>query len=161
MGARGPKPSPPELENMRADNRPSRQREGAAPAPVHGWPPVPECVAREELRQAHWSYVCQSLDGMGILAECDEGIITAYVLARSTLETVTSILDAQVSEMGREKAYGADSAAGPVRNHLLTEQRAARGDVAKFAAMLGLTPTARSNIRTPEPPSVGGSRFFA
>lgn len=158
----GRPPLPVELEKFRADNRPSRQHDGVAPVALHGEPPVPECVAADDLRQAHWLYVCGSLERMGILAESDEGIITAYVLARCTLEVVTKILDDAVAQVGVVAAYGADNKAGMVRNHLLTEQRNARQDVAKFAAMLGFSPTARASIRVPEKPEATGSdRFFS
>jgi P27 family predicted phage terminase small subunit len=122
---------------------------------------VPAIVAADPLRQAHWRYVCDSLSGMKTLAETDEGAITAYVLARCTLETITQLLDEQVERMGLAAAYGADNKNGVVRNHLLAEQRNARQDVAKFATLLGLTPTSRARIVVPEDGKSGVDRFFA
>lgn len=142
----GRRPVPTEL---RADSRVHRATRGVARA-RRGEPPMPTSIAMDSARVAIWRYVCDELREMNILASSDSGILTSYTMSAYTLEMVTQLLDAQVEALGAAVAYAPDSkvAGGGSRNHLLAEQRAARQDVAKFASMLGLTPTSRGNLRT-------------
>lgn len=152
----GPHHLPPEL---RADQRKHRATSSAAAVfGPKGEPPVPEIIADNELRQAHWRYVCESLESMGILAETDEGIITAYVVARTDMETAVKLQDRFEAGETIEMLKDGDVAFAGLKD-LSMKLRSARQDVARFAAMLGLTPTSRSNIPKPPPGPSGESRY--
>lgn len=136
---------PPE---HRADQRLHTARRELPIAPK-GEPPVPEVIANDELRTAHWHYVTGSLSEMGLLAVSDEGVLTSYVLARVDLERAQNIVDCweagdpivTIDQDGEEVKASYKEAA--------VRLRAARQDTVRFAAELGLTPASRSRVIKP------------
>lgn len=101
-------------------------------------PDAPEFLPIEGRRE--WVRVATELDKVGILTECDRGILTAYCrawaqLARATKETNRSGIVLVGPEGGR------------YQNPWMAVANKAAEQIAKFGGLLGLDPTSRTRIR--------------
>jgi P27 family predicted phage terminase small subunit len=151
MGRRGPAPSPTRLKVLRGETRPSRvnYRE---PKPTPGLPERPPDLAPGA--EAAWERVVAELAPTGVLTGADRDVLRTYVEAVARYE----------------QAAAAYAASGPlirgaragelIKNPLHQIVRDNAQLVLVLARELGLTPSARSGLRSPQP-STGGSRLDA
>ena len=78
MGARGPQPTPAQAKQLASD--PGRQASNVdEPVPVPGAPEMPPYLTG--LAAETWDKVCAELSTLGILATCDEVLISSYCVA--------------------------------------------------------------------------------
>lgn len=137
--ALGRKPKPTGLHVLDGTFR--ADRHGPLPgarAPAGTAPDPPRHLRGTALRV--WRKTVQDLDQLGILDRADQGILAAYCEARAEL----SWADYKIRTEGRI----VETSTGNIRAHPavgIKNQAALR--VGKFAAELGLTPSARARLR--------------
>lgn len=137
MAKRGRKPKPPELKILTGTSR----RPANPVAATHGAPGIPDkpaMVAGDPIASAEWDVVVADLDGRGILSKSDRGILAAYCNAYSRLHNAWKLCD--VYETATR-----DGAAVKGNPAVAMASQASK-DLARAAAELGLTPTARVRV---------------
>jgi P27 family predicted phage terminase small subunit len=135
----GPVPRPTVLK-IRAGVQPCRinTRE---PIATMGEPELPELVQADPVALAEWRRIVPILVDMSILSIADGPALCLYCMAHSRLRAATEQLRSEgltiVSITGHEKA-----------NPLLAVVRGAADEVRRMLLELGLTPSARSSLKT-------------
>lgn len=148
MGARGPKPTNPALKILAGNpgKRPVVLASGSTqPAPLPmgapARPPELTGVAADE-----WNRLAALLDGAGLIAQTDTGILAAYCLAFSDMLACR----AAVAECGRFASQPIQNATGAVIGTRYVEHPAvgrlaeSSRRVATLAEALGITAAARA-----------------
>lgn len=152
---RGRKPKPLRLHVLDGTYR--RDRHGPAPVPDGQLALLPELepkrpIAPEPPRSIKgtalrvWAETVEALEELGILDQADGGILALYCEARAELSWATY----KVRREGRLVKRPSDGAMRP--HPAIAIKNAAALRAGKFAAELGLSPTARARLRV-------GSRF--
>lgn len=139
MGRRGPAAVPDNVRELRGNpgKRPAPRRLKLPPKA----PKAPTWLPREA--KAEWNRVVPGLDRMGVLAEVDRGVLTAYCLAWHQMVEAAKKLEADgIVRPGRDKA-DAKHPAWQVFRESATQLR-------EFAKELYLTPTARLRSELPQ-----------
>lgn len=150
---RGRKPKPTETKRREGNpgRRPLNDREPAIPAgapvkPPHVTGPAAEC----------WTWLCDQLDQMGLLAQCDQAIVTLYCDAWADYVASLETIETEGRQLLSEKT-------GAVYNHPATNNAFAyRKQLHQYAVELGLSPSARSRVTATGAPAEKDDRdkFF-
>ena len=150
MGARGPKPAPTairELRGDRADRMPQAEPQPAAGIPA---PPVElSALAREE-----WGRIAPILDRARVLTEADGAALALYC------ETFAQWVDTG-RRVKRQGMLLPTAAGGLKLNPLVAVNSKARADAARLLAEFGLTPSSRTRVHVlPEPEADALAEFL-
>ena len=141
---RGRKPKPTavhEASGALAKNPKRRNRQEPKPKP--GAPKMPGVVRADPVASQEWEALCGWLDDMRILSKADRTLMAQYCTTYAEW----------VKYMTHVRQYGVSvpTASGGVTTSPETYQYNKLSDrMLKLLAELGLTPSARSRIRTPE-----------
>ena len=131
---RGRKPKPTALK-MFEGNRGRRKLPDREPTPTPTPPEMPAWLPAEAKRE--WQRLVPELMRLAIITIVDRGALADYCVAWSDLRWSTERLKKNLSLS--EKRFA------------LSRQRAARSALEKSGADLGLNPSSRTRLRTPEP----------
>lgn len=140
MGARGPKPKNPALKLIPGAKRPPARRVSK------GIPPRPPELTGEAA--AEWDRLAPELDGAGLLAVTDRGILTAYCLAWADMLAAR----VEISRAGRwvmvaqQTSRGESLGVKPVEHPACGLLADASRRIEKFGSALGLTPASRQRM---------------
>lgn len=137
MGARGPKPASTNLKLLRGETKTARINLDE-PKPPHGLPECPEWVT-SEVRQV-WNKTLIALHHMGLASTADEDSLMAYCQAVVTHREASR-------QIAQEGVIVLGSMRTPVKNPACTVQNEAATQIARYAGLFGLNPSARSGIR--------------
>lgn len=136
MGLRGPKAQPTNLKLLHG-TRKSRINVDA-PKPPLGLPECPDWVGSEVMQV--WNKTLIALHHMGLASTADEDTLMAYCQAVVTHRQASrQIAEEGVLTLGSMKTW--------VKNPACTVQNEAATQIARYAGLFGLTPSARSEIR--------------
>lgn len=141
---RGRKPKPTAVKEASGALRKNPQRRNRRePKPPAGAPPMPSIVAADPAAKTEWMELCGWLADMGTLAKADRSLMAIYCTTFS--EWV------KYMEHVREHGVCVATANGGVTTAPEAHQYNKLSDrMLKLLTELGLTPSARSRIRTPE-----------
>lgn len=139
MGRRGPAPMPTNLRLLHGDNQHRVNRDEPKPRAVD---PVCPPEVSPAVRKV-WEYTLAELKAMRLATAADRDALLCYCEAVAThREASAALAETDVLVEGRD--------GGLVRNPALQAQRDAARIVLLFAREFGLTPSARSQIKTAE-----------
>jgi P27 family predicted phage terminase small subunit len=99
-------------------------------------PEIPEFL--DDYARAEWNFVAPGLCAMGILAEIDKGLLTAYCQAWSVAKRATKEMGTEFTQIG--------STGTVVANPLVGIANKAWADVVKYGSELGMGETARARM---------------
>lgn len=125
-------------------NRGKRRLNDREPKPPKAIP-IPPAELNEAAR-GEWRRVCQMLYDLGIVSAIDRAVVTAYCECWSTY--MDAIKQVKISG-GPVVKSGTGT---PIQNPWINVKNRARHDLLNFARDLGMTPAARSRVRTDELP---------
>lgn len=139
-----------------------KEGEEAKP-PVKMPSPPPEIHAIPEAL-AEWRRAGPILYSLGLISELDRSVFTAYCIAYARHMAAVRALTAAVQEDGRKHKRNRTggllvrgSNKNVVQNPAVRIEREAGRDVLRYAEQLGLTPSARSKIKTDTAPSAAAT----
>jgi P27 family predicted phage terminase small subunit len=115
-----------------------------------GPPKVPPFLMREARKE--WRARCGELYAAGLITKLDRSALAAYAQAFGRWERAERML-AELAEASPSSGglTTVSAAVNPMMHPLLIIARQAQGDMMRYAAEIGLTPSARSRINaTPE-----------
>lgn len=136
MGARGIKPAPTALKLLRGE-KPCRINQDQPKAPF-GAPECPDDID-PEVKQV-WARTVITLHHMDLLSSADGDTLLAYCEAVVTHRRASRMIRQDgVLTMGSMGSW--------VKNPACTVQNEAATQIARYSALFGLTPSARSEIR--------------
>lgn len=139
MGRRGPHPMPTNLRVLHGDRK-DRINTDEPPAP-EGLPECPQGTS-EEVREV-WDYTVRQLAVMGLATPADRDALMCYCEAVNVHRKASAIL--AKSSLLIRSAEHKDTL---VRNPALQAQRDAATLIGRYSQLFGLSPSARSEIRT-------------
>lgn len=139
MTVPGPKPTPTHLRVVRGDRK--DRINAAEPKASKRAPKCPAYFCDDAKRV--WRRITVQLKTMGILSEADADVIAAYCNAVVSYERATQ----QVDQVGILVEGRRD---GLVTNPAVRVQRDAAQLIRQLGSELGLTPSSRSRLATPE-----------
>jgi len=149
MARPGPKPKPNYLRIVKAA-KPGRlnRRE---PRPPTGLPSPPGHLGPDALEE--WHRCAADLHKAGLLASVDRAILALYAQSWGRLLAAERIIAADAARDPDGAGLLARTANGTVVQAVAVGlARRAAHDVARFAAELGMTPSARSRVTATPPP---------
>jgi P27 family predicted phage terminase small subunit len=116
-----------------------RGHHGPLPEQIKIDPRIPEMPEfLDDYAKAEWDFVAPGLCAMGILAEIDKGLLTAYCQAWSVAKRATKEMGENLVE---ETSFG-----GTKANPLVGIANKAWADVVKYGSELGMGETARARM---------------
>lgn len=137
MGTRGPQPTPTNVLKLRGSWLVNGRN--GEPTPQLGVPDCPDWVS--EKARPYWQQIAEQLSGMGVLALSDQlpmgllcDALAMYVAAKQ------EVADDGLSQMG--------SRGGKVLNPAVRAMNTAWEQVLKASRELGLSPAARTRLRS-------------
>lgn len=138
--ARGRKAAPAQSNVLAGNFRPDRQTHGAKVE--IGLPPCPKWLGRSAKK--HWNDIGPTLVAAGLIAVVDGDVFAAHCDTAAKFGEVTEKLKS-VEDMldSTPQGYEVQAALFTVRNKLLEQ-------LVKTAREFGMTPSARSSIKSPE-----------
>lgn len=150
MGARGPKPAPTAIRELRGD-RADRMPQ-AEPKPAPGIPAPPVELSPAAL--AEWHRIAPILDRSRVLTEADGAALAIYC------ETFAEWIN--TTRRIRKLGMLIPTAAGGLKaNPLVAISVKARADAARMLTEFGLTPSSRSKVTAlPEPEADALAEFL-
>jgi P27 family predicted phage terminase small subunit len=140
MGRRGPPPTPTALKEL-AGNPGKRRLNENEPKPRQRKPKPPKHLCPEAL--AEWRRLTKLLNGMRILTEADADILAMYCDTYVRWVEATKLLQAGGLVIFTDKGYPVQSPYVGIVNKCLLLMKG-------HLQELGLTPSARSRIVTPD-----------
>jgi len=159
MGSRIPKPTIlAVLEGGKRSHRAVKPEEEAKPARKMPEPPAEILAIPEAL--AEWKRAGPILYALGLISELDRSVFTSYCIAYARhMSAVRIVTAAMVADSRRHKKNrtGGLLVKGSYKNLVQSPavriEREAGRDVLRYAEQLGLTPSARSRIKTDTAPN--------
>lgn len=147
MAKRGPKPKPTRLKVIEGNpgHRPLNENEPAAP--VGDLPDPPSFL--HPLAVEHWHFVAPDLYGMGVLSRIDVAVFAAYCQCFARWRIAEEAIAKDAKKRGNKATSGLTvktKNGNVIQNPMLSTANAAFRDMAKLAAELGLTPSARTTL---------------
>jgi len=149
MGKRGPAPKPTTLRLLHGDRKDRTNLDEPKPEP--GDPVCPPHVT-PEVREI-WDYTLGHLIAMGVATGADRDALLCYCEAVAGHRAASALLAG--SSVLVEGVHG-----GQIRNPAVQIQRDAAAVIRAFAREFGLTPSARSEIRTGTGPDRGSAERY-
>jgi P27 family predicted phage terminase small subunit len=150
MARCGPKPRPTFLKVIAGTARRCRLPKNE-PRPELALPPVP--AELDDDARLEWDRVMPDLYRAGLMTRLDRAVLAAYCSAHGRWARAERAL----RKLGDEGADGLliKTAKGNViQNPLVGIANKAAADMVRFAAELGMTPSARSRVSAPSPPAL-------
>lgn len=143
MGRRGPPKTPTALTLVKGNpgRRPLPKNE---PQPAITRPEPPEHLS--ETARTEWRRICPLLADLGLMSDIDIAVLAAYCGAYSDL------LDATEKQRGRSTVIKTVNG-NWMQSPFVSMIRQARLDMIRFAAQLGMTPSARASMSINVPPA--------
>ncbi len=144
MGRRGPKPQPTAQKRLRG-NPGKRALNTREPTPELAIPSCPDWLNSDA--RAEWDRIVPELAAMNLLTRVDRAALACYCQAWSTFKLAQGELDKYGLTMmtGGENGFEMQRPEVAIANKAMQQIKA-------FAAEFGFTPSARTSIKTPEPP---------
>ena len=142
MGRRGPLPAPSNVRMLRGNPGGHQPAHTVSERTPPARPDAPEWLSEEA--RAEWDRVVPELDGLGILARVDRGVLALYCDTWGKFVAVSREIDgtdATVKPRNRGE--------GSVRHPLWTTYRALGGQLQSLASKLGCEPSARARLAIP------------
>jgi P27 family predicted phage terminase small subunit len=137
VGKRGPAPKPTALRLLHGDQKSRVNLD--EPIPDRALPDCPDDVS-DEVREI-WDYTVEQIDVMGMASKADRDSLRCYCEAVVAHRKASALL-AKSGVMIKATEYTV------MRNPAFLIQRDAAVTVCRFAQQFGLTPAARSEIRS-------------
>ena len=143
---RGRKPTPTGLKLVTGTDRAARANPDE-PQPEPACPKPPDHLGKEA--RAEWGRVCAHLCALGILSEIDRAALGAYCQAYSRWVQAETALDRMAERDAVTHGLMIRTQGGnAIQNPLVGTANKAMADMMRYAAEFGMTPSARSRIRT-------------
>lgn len=139
MRGRKPKPTYLKLITGNPGRRPLNDKE---PAPQLALPSVPPHLS--DAAKVEWGRVCNEMYDLGIMTRLDRGVLAAYCQAYADW----CLYSEQVEKFG---SLAKGSKGQPIISPVVKLRNAARAEMVRFAAELGITPSARSRVSVVPP----------
>lgn len=140
--ARGKKPLPDKIIELRGKSKYHRPKREDIPRPPSNIPECPDHL--DEGARAEWDRMVVELAPVGLLTNLDKAIFADYCQAFSTW--------AQAAKMIQEKGMIHLAPNGfPIQNPYLPIANKAREHMRRALIELGMTPSARSRVRVSKP----------
>lgn len=141
---RGAKPKPTAMKEAAGTLRKHRQNK-AEPAYSSDGIEAPEMVKADTLALAEWNRLAPELVRVRVVTKADIAVLSAYCLTYARWQFAESKLrrDGLIVEAPRTKV--------PMHNMYRDIARQSMQDCIKFAAELGVTPSARTRVQGAEP----------
>lgn len=149
MGLRGPAPVPTAILAARGSPE-VRGRQGEPRAAVE-CPTCPGFLSKEA--KLEWGRQVKELERIGVIAKLDRSMLAAYCEAWAEFAALSGVIDKRVKN-GGEAAYTALITEGVVNAKNRAVER-----MSKIALQFGFSPSARTRIRTADPPQEEGPRL--
>jgi P27 family predicted phage terminase small subunit len=148
---RGAKPKPTHLKVIEG-NPGKRRLNKREPRPDPAIPEAPEGLEGEALEE--WGKVAPELYRLGVLSRLDKAVLAAYCHAYARYMAAERILAEMAKRSPQAKALMIQTTNGNwVQNPLVGTANQAAISMVRYAAELGMTPSARSKIEAgPTPP---------
>jgi P27 family predicted phage terminase small subunit len=141
---RGRKPkATAEKEASGAYRKNPQRRNKTEPKPVRGRPVKPEHVESCEVASAQWDELCSTLDAMNILTVADKSLLALYCQTYSEWSKLQHHVRENGCTIFNDKGNASQSAEA-IQVHRYADR------LLKMMSELGLTPSSRSRIKTPE-----------
>lgn len=144
MAPRGPKTKPTQMKLVTGTARPHRLNQ-AEPQPDPAQPDAPSHLtapAHEE-----WNRIVTELDALGILTRLDRGALAAYCQAYGRWSAAETALARMAAKDALTDGLIVRTKAGNlIQNPLVGAANKAMGDMVRYAAEFGLTPSARTRV---------------
>lgn len=142
MGARGPRPTPTKILQLRG----SRRVNGRAgePQPRMVEPPCPDWL--DDAAKAKWRALVPELSAIGLLTAIDGDCLAVYCQAWAEFQLATETLQRE----GRTIKAGEGGYKSP--HPAVAQQRSAWKAIREFAALFGLDPADRGRLTMPDQP---------
>lgn len=150
MGKRGPAPKPTQLKKL-AGNPGKRKLNEQEPQPERVVPAKPRGLAKGA--QRFWDAHARKLEGLGIFTEVDGPAFAMMAIHYD-------IAWQAAHEIGKEGITAVDENGAARKHPSLQVLRDNSTLFLRYAAHFGLTPSARSNLKIPEPPAVDDYEVF-
>ncbi len=157
---RGRKPAPTHLKLVKGTRKSRINAKEPQPAPA--LPSVPEHLSAEA--KVEWQRVAQELYDLGILTHVDRGVLAAYCQAYGRWQRAEqAIAEMQKREQTPGGVFVISTVSGNlIQNPMIGVANKAMGDMVRYAAELGMTPSARSRIEAErrEAPADPAARYL-
>ena len=134
----GTKPTPTALKKLRGNpgRRPLPKNEPIA----EGRPICPAWLS--DYAKTEWRYIVPILEHMGIIGKVDRAVLVAYCESYSLFRQATEHLQRAMVQIVYETHNG-----NYVQNPYVGIKKSAAQDMLKYAAEMGMTPSARTRIK--------------
>lgn len=156
MSTRGAKPKPTAMKKAAGTLRKHRENK-AEPAYSSEGIEAPEMVKADAMARAEWNRITPELVRVRVATKADIAVLSAYCLTYARWQLAESKLrrDGLIVEAPRTKV--------PMHNMYRDIGRQSMQDCIKFAAELGITPSARTRVKGEEParPKPGFGQLLA
>ena len=143
---RGRKPIPTKLKVLTGNPGKKRLPQGE-PEPSPGVPDVPPCL--DEYAKEEWDERADALAALGVVTEVDMAALAAYCASYSRWRHAEEALQARVDSAGGNPLVGmvdVTKAGNVIQNALVGIANKAAADMVRYAAELGMTPSARARL---------------
>ncbi len=140
----GRKPKHPDLKLIEG-NRGHKAIDLNIPRPASLRPPCPRDLLDGAARKK-WSYIVRELEEMGILARSDQFVIAAAANAWSRWLRAEEQLRKIATDPDKYTEVIKTKSGNWIQNPIVGIANAARDDLVRYSAELGLTPTSRTRI---------------
>jgi P27 family predicted phage terminase small subunit len=142
MGARGPRPTPTKILQVRGSWRANGR--ASEPRPRIGKPKCPAWL--DAAAKAKWRTLARELSAIGLLTVIDGDALAVYCQAWAEFQLATETLQRE----GRTIKAGDAGYRAP--HPAVAQQRSAWKAIKEFAALFGLDPADRGRLTVPDPP---------
>ncbi|MZR14236.1 phage terminase small subunit P27 family [Maritimibacter sp. DP07] len=144
--ARGRKPKPSNLKVVAGTERADRRNE-SEPKPEVSRPKPPVHLSKPA--KAEWNRVVDQLFNLGIMSDLDVAALAAYCAAYGRWVDAERALARMAEEDPDTRGIMITTVSGnAIQNPLVGAANKAMADMVRFAAEFGMTPSARTRIRT-------------
>lgn len=147
MAPRGKKPKPTHLKLVTGTFRKDRSSKNE-PMPALAIPPVP-CELSDDAK-LEWGRTSIDLYKLGLLTSLDRAAFAAYCDSWGILIRTRRLL-AKMGEGGADGLLIKTAQGNLIQNPLIGIANKAKRDMVRYAAELGMTPSARARISVPAP----------
>jgi P27 family predicted phage terminase small subunit len=142
----GPKPKPTHLKLITGQTRAGRINR-AEPQPRPALPRPPAELSEDALIE--WKRVSRQLIAVGILTTIDRGTLAAYCQAHGRwLQAERALADMAKRDQLTSGLMIKTHHGNVIQNPLVGTANKSMNDMVRFAAELGMTPSARSRVKT-------------
>ena len=147
MPPRGRKPKPTHLKLVEG-NRGKRALNKDEPVPERALPSPPAFLS--DAAKVEWGRVSEELYRLGLLSNIDRAILAAYCQTYGQWQAAETAIAAMAEKDPVFRGLVIETTNGNlIQNPLVGVANRSKADLARYAAEIGMTPSARSRISTP------------